>query len=66
MCLAGSAAVVRLPFQTAHRRFGQWTKIGRWRELRHMLLDELGSQGLLDWSHVTVDGACVRAKRGDL
>jgi transposase len=55
-----------VPFQTAHRRFGQWTKAGLWRSLHHAVLDELGSQGLLDWSRVIVDGACVRAKKGDL
>jgi transposase len=52
-------------FQTAHRRFGQWTKAGLWRQLHHALLDELGSQGLIDWSRAIVDGACVRAKKGD-
>lgn len=53
-------------FQTAHRRFTQWTEAGLWRELHHVLLDELGSQGLLDWSRAIVDGASVRAKKGDL
>ena len=55
-----------VPFQTVHRRFGQWTKAGLWRRLHHTLLDELGSQGLIDWSRAIVDGACVRAKKGDL
>ncbi len=54
-----------VPFQTAHRRFTQWTEQGLWRELHHVLLDELGSRGLLDWSRAIVDGACVRAKKGD-
>jgi transposase len=54
-----------VPFQTAHRRFGQWTKAGLWRRLHHVLLDELGSQGLIDWSRAIVDGVCVRAKKGD-
>ncbi len=35
-------------------------------ELSHAILDELGSQGLLDWSRAIVDGACVRAKKGGL
>jgi hypothetical protein len=34
--------------------------------IQHVLLDELGSQGPLDWSRAIVDGACVRAKKGDL
>lgn len=55
-----------VPFQTAHRRFGQWTKAGLWRRLHHAVLDELGSRGLLDWSRAIVDGAAVRAKRGAL
>lgn len=44
------------PFQTAHRRFGQWTEAGLWRQLHHVLLDELGSQGLLDWSRAILSG----------
>jgi transposase len=55
-----------VPFQTAHRRFSQWTKAGLWRDLHRAVLDELGGQGLLDWSRVIVDGAAVRAKKGDL
>jgi transposase len=52
-----------VPFQTAHRRFSQWTAAGLWRELHHAILAELGSQGLLDWSRAILDGACVRAKK---
>jgi transposase len=48
-----------------HRRFSQWTKAGLWRRLHQALLDELGSQGIVDWSRAIVDGACVRAKKGD-
>ncbi len=33
MRMAGSAALVRVPFHTAHRRFSQWTKAGLWRGL---------------------------------
>ena len=28
------------------------------------VLDELGSQGLIDWSRAVLDGASVRAKKG--
>jgi transposase len=55
-----------VPFQTAHRRFGQRTKAGLWRDLHHAVLDELGSKGLLDWSRAMLDAASVRAKKGDL
>jgi transposase len=51
---------------TAHRRFSEWTKAGLWRRLHHAVLDELGSQGLIDWSRAVLDGASVRAKKGDL
>lgn len=51
---------------TAHRRFTEWTKAGVWRQLHRVVLDELGSQGLIDWSRAVLDGAAVRAKKGDL
>jgi transposase len=51
---------------TAHRRFTEWTRAGLWRRLHHAVLDELGSQGLIDWSRAVLDGASVRAKKGDL
>ena len=53
-----------VPFQTAHRRFGQWTKAGVWPRLHRAVLDELGGQGLIDWSRAIADTACVRAKKG--
>lgn len=51
-------------FQTAHRRFGQWTRAGVWRRLHRAVLDELGSHGLIDWSRVIADAASVQAKKG--
>jgi transposase len=53
-----------VPFQTAHRRFARWTKAGVWPRLHRAVLDELGSQGLIDWSRAIADSACVRAKKG--
>jgi transposase len=50
---------------TAHRRFTDWTKAGLWRRLHRAVLDELGSQGLIDWSRAVLYGASVRAKKGD-
>jgi transposase len=49
---------------TAHRRFTVWTKAALWRRLHRAVLDELGSQGLIDWSRAVLDGASVRAKKG--
>ena len=51
---------------TAHRRFTEWTRAGLWRRLHQVVLDELGSEGLIDWSRAVVDGATVRANRADL
>lgn len=51
-------------FQTAHRRFAVWTRAGVWGRLHRAVLDELGAQGLIDWSRVMVDAASMRAKRG--
>ncbi|APB00563.1 Insertion element IS402 uncharacterized 16.2 kDa protein [Nocardia seriolae] len=51
---------------TAHRRFTDWTKAGLWRRLHRAVLDELGSQGLIDWSRALIDAASVRAKNADL
>ena len=53
-----------VPFQTAHRRFGQWTRAGLWRRLHRAVLDELGARGELDWTSVIIDAASVRAKKG--
>ncbi|MFI2474552.1 IS5 family transposase [Nocardia xishanensis] len=51
---------------TAHRRFSAWTRVGVWRRLHRAVLDELGSEGLIDWSRAVIDAASVRAKRGDM
>src|SRR5690606_13902518 len=48
---------------TAHRRFTVWTRAGVWRRLHQAVLDELGGEGLIDWSRAVVDGASVRAKK---
>lgn len=48
---------------TAHRRFSVWTEAGLWRRVHRAVLDELGSQGLIDWSRVVIDATSVRAKR---
>ena len=53
-----------VPFQTAHRRFGQWTRAGLWRRLHRAVLDELGARGELDWTSVIIGAASVRAKKG--
>lgn len=49
---------------TAHRWFVRWTQAGLWRRLHQAVLDELGGNGLIDWSRAVLDGASVRAKKG--
>lgn len=55
---------VKVP--TAHRRFTEWTRSGLWRRVHRAVLDELGSRGMIDWSRAMLDGASLRAKKGDL
>jgi len=62
--ITAGLATSGVPFQTAHRRFSQWTKAGLWRQLHRAVPDELGSQGLTGWSRAIADAACVRAKKG--
>ncbi len=49
---------------TAHRRFAAWTHAGLCRRWHRAVLDQLGAQGLVDWSRALVDTASVRATRG--
>ncbi len=59
-----------VPFQTAHRRFSQWTKAGVWPRLHRAVLDELGSQGLIGcfsrWTRAGVWPRLHRAVPDDL
>ena len=49
---------------TCWRRLRDWQKAGVWHRLHHVLLDELGKAGLIDWSRAGLDSATVPAKRG--
>src|SRR5450759_697622 len=49
---------------TCWRRLHQWQNAGVWEALHGRVLDELGRDGLLDWSRMSVDSVSVRAKRG--
>jgi transposase len=49
---------------TCWRRLRDWQRAGVWRQLHHLLLDELGREGRLDWSRASLDSISVRAKRG--
>jgi transposase len=49
---------------TCWRRRRDWQRAGVWQQLHHLLLDELGRQGQLDWSRASRDSVSVRATRG--
>ncbi|MFE9687905.1 IS5 family transposase [Streptomyces sp. NPDC006285] len=51
---------------TAFRRFTVWTEARVWAKLHRLVLDELGSQGKLDWSRYAIDSVSVRALKGRL
>ena len=48
---------------TAWRRLDEWAKAGVFEALHLDVLDQLGEQGRLDWTRVSVDAASMRAKR---
>ncbi|WP_374205416.1 IS5 family transposase [Streptomyces sp. SP2-10] len=49
---------------TAFRRFTEWSQARVWTKLHRLILDELGSQGELDWSRCAIDSVSVRAVKG--
>jgi transposase len=49
---------------TCWRRLRDWQRPGVWQRLHHLLLDQLGRDGRIDWSRASVDALSVRAKRG--
>lgn len=48
-------------WQTAYRRFAQWSHDRVWAPLHRVVLDELGVRGKLDWSWCAIDSVSVRA-----
>nr|WP_208767021.1 transposase [Kitasatospora cineracea] len=50
--------------QTCWRRLGRWQKAGVFEALYRMLLAELSTVGLIDWTRACVDATHVRAKKG--
>jgi transposase len=49
---------------TCWNRFAEWSAAGVFDRLQELLLDELGTAGLLDWSRASVDSTSLRAVRG--
>ncbi|MFD7124953.1 IS5 family transposase [Streptomyces anulatus] len=51
-------------WQTVHRRFSQETEARVWAKLHRVILDELGSDGILDRSRCAIDSVGLRALKG--
>jgi transposase len=50
---------------TTHRRFTEWSQARVWGKLHHLVLDELGARGELDWSrYASTRWTCTRRKGG--
>ncbi|GLY20245.1 hypothetical protein Kisp01_72590 [Kineosporia sp. NBRC 101677] len=54
-----------MKYQTAHRRFSEWTVAGLWPRIQRAVPDELGAAGEIDWFRAVVNVASVRVKEGD-
>ena len=52
------------PYQTCHRRFQEWQRIGIFDEIHSLLLEEMSDHGKIDTSHGYVDGSFVESKKG--
>jgi Transposase and inactivated derivatives len=52
------------PYQTYHRRFGQWVKDGTLRKVLETLAQDLTQRGQIDLSECFIDGTFVAAKKG--
>ena len=49
---------------TCWRRLRQWSRAGVFEKLQRELLNEMGQQGLIDWSRAAFDSSSVRAEKG--
>ena len=53
-----------LPYQTCHRRFQQWVRMGVMGEILRTLAKDLKERGGLDLADCFIDGPFVVAKKG--
>ena len=54
------------PYQTCHRRFQQWVKLGVFRRIAEELAQDLDERGGIDIREAFIDGTFVPAKKGVL
>jgi len=52
------------PYQTCHRRFGEWVDNGTWERVLKTLAEDLMRRGKLDLSETFIDGSFASAKKG--
>ena len=52
------------PYQTCHRRFQEWVKNGRLKQVLELLAEDLLKRGKLDLSECFVDGTFASARKG--
>jgi transposase len=52
------------PYQTCHRRFQEWVRDGRLKQVLETLAEDLRVRGHLDLSECFIDGTFVVAKKG--
>lgn len=54
------------PYQTCHRRFQEWVKLGVWEDILLELALDLKKRGKVDISETYLDGSFSAAKKGAL
>ena len=54
------------PYQTCHRRFQEWQKIGLMEQILEALAEDLEGRGNLDLTETYIDGSFASAKKGAL
>jgi transposase len=52
------------PYQTCHRRFQQWVRVGTLVKVLHRLAEDLLARGQLDLAETFIDASFTGAKRG--
>ncbi len=52
------------PYQTCHRRFQKWARLGAFEEMLKALVQDMKERGDLDLTECFIDGTFVIAKKG--
>ena len=54
------------PYQTCHRRFQHWVRLGVFKRIAQELVEDLHEQGKIDIREAFIDGSFAPAKKGVL